>query len=179
MKTVKLDGFKKNVERVIVQAMRDADKEIQIPHIFMNLQGKKEQKEMTEYITSVLQKYKCRTFHGLDDFLEYRLDGRNTKWVFDDILDHAVYTNAFEGVVAIDVSALSEYVKEDPKEIDYFAEQIQVVSEQATVIIYYNLECYKRIHIVKERIHQVVEHTVEIWNEIPEGRKELFVAVNG
>ena len=63
----------------------------------------------------------------LDLFLEYTLDGTlpQMRQVFADIDACAVYTNGFEGVVAVDITALSEYAEEE--QAAFFLEGIEKV----------------------------------------------------
>lgn len=72
----------------------------------------------------------------MDLFLEYMLDGTmpQLKQIFGDIRTCAVYTNSFEGVVAIDITALSKYANE--AQAEFFLEEIKKVCRTATVILY-------------------------------------------
>ena len=165
MKIVGLDGVKKEMDKITAQAETYRKGGAKVPNIIVNLTRDNGQSYVADYITSVLHEYKLRKFCGLDMILEYRLDGtlKNVKQVFEDISSNAVYTNEYEGVIAIDVSALSEYVNEF--QIDFFVEHISTVSQRATVIIYYNKELGKRMEIVKERICKALGNFIEIHVE--------------
>ena len=94
--------------------------------------------------------------------MEYRLDGslKQIKQVFEDIRSRAVYTNSFCGVVAVDISALSEHVNET--QTDYFIEKIGEVADTATVLIFYDDSLGKRIVLIKDRIIEAVGKCIDI-----------------
>lgn len=135
---------------------------VKVPNFVMNIPRGNGQSFVAENITVFLHDHELRNFPELDEMKEYRLDGTmaQTKKVFEDIRSNAVYTNEFEGVIAIDVSALAEYVNES--QTDYFVEQICEVSKDATVIIYYDDSLGKQINIVKERIVTEMGNCIDI-----------------
>lgn len=106
------------------------------PHFVINLDAGNGQTTITKYITETLSRNEIRHFGGMDLFLEYMLDGTmpQLKQVFGDIRTCAVYTNNFEGVVAIDITALSKYANE--AQAEFFLEEIKKVCRTATVILY-------------------------------------------
>ncbi len=162
---VGMESIKKEMNRIVEHADAYKMGGVKVPHIVANLAPKNGQTYVAEYITSVLQTYKLRKFCGLDVLREYRLDGslRNIKRVFEDISRSAVYTNEFEGVVAIDVSALSGFTNE--YQLEFFADHIAKVGENATVIIYYNDKLGKCMETVRGRICGVIGKYVDIHVE--------------
>ena len=162
MKTEDLENIEKAMDEIISQAEAYRKGDVKVPHMVIKLTGDKEQSDMTNHITSVLYEHKLRRFGGLDLSLEYRLDGslKNIRRVFENITDNAVYTNEFEGVVAIDVSALSEHVNES--QVDIFMDQLTLTVKNATVIIYYDRTCGKRMEVIKDRICKVLGNYREI-----------------
>ena len=177
MRIVGLDGIKKEIERITAQAEAYRRGGARVPNIVVNLSRDNGQSYVADYITSVLHDYKLRRFCGLDMLLEYRLDGSltNVKQVFGDISGNAVYTNEYEGVVAIDVSALSGHANEC--QVDYFVEHIFAVSQSATVIIYYNGELGRRMEIIKDRIGRALGNFIEIHVEPYSWREYSEIAV--
>lgn len=165
MKVVGLDGVKKEMDRIIAQAKAYRKGGAKVPNIVVNISKENGQSYVADYITSVLHEHRLRKFCGLDMILEYRLDGtlKNVKQVFEDISSNAVYTNEYEGVVAIDISALSEYVNES--QVDFFVNHIVEVAQSATVIIYYNEALGKRMKIVKDRICKALGNYIAIHVE--------------
>ncbi len=125
---------------------------VKIPNFALNISRGNGQSTVAEYITDLLHKNKLRMFCGLDALLEYRLDGslKQLKRVFEDIKGNAVYTNDFQGCIAIDVSSLSEYANE--YQVDYFIEKIVEVSESATIIIFYDDSLGIHMEQVKNRV---------------------------
>ena len=79
------------------------------PHYIINLDAGNGQTTLTEYIATSYADYGVRHFGGLDMFLEYTLDGsmEQLKKVFADIRACAVYTNEYEGVIAMDIPSWS------------------------------------------------------------------------
>ncbi len=107
-----------------------------VPHFFIYIESGNGQTLATEVITDLLARYKMREFHGLDEFLEYKVDGtlRNLKWIFADIDDNSVYDNGYKGVVAIDISKLVKNL--NGYEMKYFEEHLAIVAETATIILF-------------------------------------------
>ena len=106
------------------------------PHFVINLDAGNGQTTITRFIAETLSKNEIRHFGGMDLFLEYMLDGTmpQLKQIFGDIRTCAVYTNSFEGVIAIDITALSKYANE--AQAEFFLEEIKKVCRTATVILY-------------------------------------------
>ena len=123
-----------------------------VPNFAMNITKDNGQTHVAEMITMYLHDNNLRKFHAINEMKEYRLDGtmKQIKEVFKDIRCNAVYTNEFEGVIAIDISALAEHVNES--QVDYFVEEIKKVAQDATVIIYYDDSLGKQILFIKDRI---------------------------
>mgnify|MGYP001056720999 CR=1 FL=1 len=149
MKLVGLEGLKTTMSEIVSKADAYRKGGAQVPHVVMNLTHDNGQSIVADYITSVLYENSLRKFCGLDILLEYRVDG-SLRQIFEDIASNAVYTNEYEGVVAVDISALSEFINEF--QVDYFVEHIGYVAQNATVIIYYDVSLGKRMQIIKERV---------------------------
>lgn len=177
MKVVGLDGVKREMDRITAQAEAYRKGGAKVPNIVVNISKENGQSYVADYITSVLYEHRLRKFCGLDMILEYRLDGtlKNVKQVFEDIASNAVYTNEYEGVVAIDVSALSEYVNES--QVDFLVNHIAEVAQSATVIIYYNEDLGKRMEIVKDRICKALGNFIAIHVEPYSVREYSEIAV--
>ena len=162
MRIVGLYDLKSNITEIISNS--DAYKKggAHIPHMFMNLTHENGQSTVADYITSKINENNLRKFCGLDTLLEYRLSGElaQLKRVFEDVKNNAVYRNAYEGVVAIDISALSEYINE--YQVDYFIEQIEQIGRNATLIIYYDKSLGKRMKLIKESVIQSLGNCIDI-----------------
>lgn len=105
-------------------------------HYIFNLDSGNGQTTLTEYIANMYYEAKVRRFGGLDLFLEYKLDGSmgQLKKMFANIESCAIYTNKFEGIVAIDISELANYINE--AQVDYFLKGINETGTHATLILY-------------------------------------------
>jgi len=133
-----------------------------IPNINMNVTPGNGQSVIGEFVTFFLSDNRLRTFHGIDEMIEYSLDGslKNLQYVFEDIDSKAVYTNEYEGVVVIDYSALAEYTNE--YQVDYFVEKLERVSKNATLILYYDDGLGRPIEYIKERVIKCVGRCIDI-----------------
>ncbi len=150
-----LNGIKENSE-----AYRRGG--AKLPHVNMNLYPGNGQTAVSEFCTFFLYDYNLRAFHGSDKMKEYRLDGSldNLKRMVEDIKSNAVYTNEFEGVIAIDYSALADYANE--YQVDYFLEQLERISRDATLILYYDDRLGKPIESIKESVIKAVSNCIDI-----------------
>lgn len=162
MKLVGLEGLKTTMSEIVSKADAYRKGGAQVPHVVMNLTHDNGQSIVADYITSVLYENNLRKFCGLDILLEYRVDGslRQMKQIFEDIASNAVYTNEYEGVVAVDISALSEFINEF--QVDYFVEHIGFVAQNATVIIYYDASLGKRMQIIKDRVVNAIGNCIDV-----------------
>lgn len=164
-KPVGLEGLKMQMEELARKGDAFRKGGAKVPHVVMNLARENGQSVAADYITSVLYDNRLRRFRGMDCLLEYRLDGsmKQLKRVFEDISDNAVYTNEYEGVAAIDISALAECANEI--QTDYFVEQIEETAKSATVIIFYDESLGGRIRSVKERVLRALGNYIEVSTE--------------
>ncbi len=161
-KLIGMESLKSAMSEIVSRADAYRKGKAQVPHVMMNLTQDNGQSITANYITSVLYDHGLRKFGGLDTLLEYRLDGSlsQMKEVFASIASNAVYTNEYEGVVAIDISALSEYANE--YQVDYFVEQIGSVAGHATVIIYYDASRGKKMQVIKDKVRRALGNCIDV-----------------
>ena len=176
MNLVGLESLKTAMSEIVSKADAYRKGGAKVPHVVMNLTHENGQSIVANYISSVLYENRLRKFCGLDILLEYRVDGnlRKMKRIFEDIASNAVYTNEYEGVVALDISELSEFINEF--QVDYFVEQIGSVAQNATVIIYYDASLGKRMQIIKERVVNTIGNCIDV-PVTPYSQKEYFEIV--
>lgn len=162
MKLIGLEELKKQMSEIMKKADIYRKGGVQVPHIVMNLPHDNGQSMVADYITSILYENKLRKFCGLDILLEYKPDGTlsQMKKIFEDITSKAVYTNEYEGVVAVDISSLPDFINE--YQIDYFVEHIGMVAQNATMIIYYDASLGGRMDLIKKRVVQAIGSYVEV-----------------
>ena len=80
--------------------------------------------------------------------------------VFADIDACAVYTNGFEGVVAVDITALAEYAEEE--QAAFFLEGIEKVGRSATVILYTGAAPSRGLSSLVERFKSAARSVCDI-----------------
>lgn len=147
-----------------VCANRDAHKRCGLapPHFVIRLDAGNGQTTVTRFIAETFAQNGLRRFGGLDLFLEYTLDGTlpQMRQVFADIDACAVYTNGFEGVVAVDITALSEYAEEE--QAAFFLEGIEKVGRSATVILYTGAAPSRGLSSLVERFKSAARSVCDI-----------------
>ncbi|MCR4739486.1 MAG: hypothetical protein K5886_04405 [Lachnospiraceae bacterium] len=163
MELIGLNELKCSLASILEKADAYRKGGARVPHIMMNLTQNNGQSAAADYVASVLYENRLRKFCGLDLLLEYRPDGglKNLRQMFADIRDNAVYTNEYEGVIAMDISALSEYINE--YQVEYFTEQIKEVSRSATLIIYYDDSLGKRMKQVKDMVSKAIGNCIDVY----------------
>ena len=144
----------------------------QIPHFVINLKPENGQSFVANYITTVLFENKLRKFSGLDYLLEYKLDGslHQLQQMFENVARNAIYSNEYEGVLAIDISELSNHVNE--YQMDFFIEHLKPISQNATLIIYYDDSIGKKMNTIKARIMNNIGNT-KSFDFIPYSKNDL------
>lgn len=105
-------------------------------HFIVNLDAGNGQTTVAAFVSEMFSAHHIRPFGGLDMFLEYRLDGtmEQLRDVLADIRACAVYTNDYEGVIAMDVAGLAARVGEAQTAL--FLEQIAAIGEHATFVFF-------------------------------------------
>ena len=111
-------------------------------------------------------------------FLEYTLDGsmEQLKRVFADIRACAVYTNEYEGVIAMDISKLVNHVNET--QLDVFISEISKISPSATLVLFVPSAMNRNIATLMGRIREALDD-VEILNIKPYIPEDLVEIIKG
>ena len=135
---------------------------VRLPHMIVNLSPQNGQEMIAAYITKVFYNNHLREFRGLDNLLMYRLDGslEHMKRVFKDIASNAVYTNEYEGVIAMDVTTLSDYVNE--RQMEFFIERIRTVSSHATMLFFYDDHRERKLAQVVKTIKSEIDNCIDL-----------------
>lgn len=146
------------------------------PHFLLNLESGNGQSTVARHIARVYQKANVRRFGGLDAYLEFSLDGTmaQMKQVFGDIKSCAVYTNEYEGVVALDISALAAHINE--AQADVFLREIKKISAFATCVFFITSGVQRHAPRLAEKLCEAVEN-VEIVALAPYTRRELAAMI--
>lgn len=105
-------------------------------HFLINLDKGNGQTTVTSYISDAFFAGGVRHFGGLDRFLEYSLNGSVAQFrqIVNDIRSCAVYTNEYEGVIAMDLSELASHIHES--QISLFLKELSVIGKHATFVFY-------------------------------------------
>lgn len=133
---------------------------VRVQPIVLELGAGNGQTVFLRYVTDMLKAHKIRHFGGLDHYLEFVTDGtlEQLKEMFADIRSAAVYTNFYEGVVAIDITALGRVITE--KQMRYFLSEILKVAQYATIIFYISPEAARN----RKEVDQLVEKVMSAFN---------------
>ena len=126
----------------------------------MELDAGNGQTVFLRYVTNMLKAHKIRRFGGLDPYLEFVTDGTMEQLhkMFADISTAAGYTIFYEGVVAIDITALGRVSTE--KQMHYFLGEILKVAQYATIIFYISPEAARN----RKEVDQLVEKVMSAFN---------------
>lgn len=137
-KPVGLAPLVSRVEQICANAALYRSTElVKPPHFLLCLDEGNGRSTAAAYIARAFAAYEVRTFGGLDRLLEYRLDDgtmADVKQMLADIQANAVFTNDFEGVVAIDPAGLSRHLNEAQTKL--FLEQLPVLGRHATLALF-------------------------------------------
>ena len=131
-----LEAGVKAVQKILSRARVYQCCGLKLPHYIMNLDPGNGQTTFTEYAAQSFYDAGVRHFGGREHYLEFVLDGsmEQLKNIFGLIAGSAVYTNEYEGVIAMDISALASHINEAQTEI--FIRQIGKLAEHATFLFY-------------------------------------------
>lgn len=146
------------------------------PHFIIPLDAGNGQTTLTEYIAASYANADVRSFGGLDLFLEYTLDGSfdQVKKVFADIRACAVYTNDYEGVIAMDIAKLADHINETQTEL--FLREITKLAASATFIFYIPSTMNRNTASLIAMLHNALDD-VELLRVKPYSSEELALIV--
>ena len=107
-----------------------------LPHFIVLLDRGNGQGKSTKRFAAAFKDARLRSFKGLDDYIKFTLDGTadNLNQVFADIKTHAVYTNDYEGIAAIDISEFVPLVMEEICGI--MLKKARELGKHATLVFY-------------------------------------------
>lgn len=141
-------------------------------HYIVNLDAGNGQTTLTSYISDMFMSAGVRHFGGLDLFLEYRLDGtmQQLKRVLGNIKACAVYTNEYEGVIAIDISGLAPHINETQTTL--FLDEVKKTAASATMVFYVPSIPSRNTAALVKRLQEAVE-TVSVVTVQPYTQEAL------
>ena len=131
-----------------------------LPHLLMALDAGDGQSTFTRFFARNAAQHQLRHFGGMDTYLEFTLTGEMTQLqsVFQQIRDCAVYTNEYEGIIALDISALANCINE--AQIPYFLEQVKRCAAHATMIFYIPRTPSRNLNLLVSKLRSCVDELV-------------------
>ena len=146
---------------------------LQPPHYIANIDAGNGQTTFTEYVAEVFSDTGIRHFGGLDNYLEFDLDGsmNQLKKVFSEIRSCAVYTNEIEGIIAMDITKLAAHINES--QIEYFINEITKMGNYATFIFYVPSIMNRNVANLVSKVVGALNE-VEILNMQPYSNEEII-----
>lgn len=143
------------------------------PHMLLNLSQGEGQRTVIRYIARQYRANQIMHFGGLDDYLMFTCDGSLAQLdrMKCQIKSSAVYTNHFEGVVGIDVSALAQHVNE--QQVTQLSDLLQSAGKTAVLVIFSSSVPSSKEQQLMQKIKAVLHRVNEI-NVGPYTRLELL-----
>lgn len=138
--------------------------EVKPPHFLVYLDAGNGQTTLSEYITDMFVEGKLRHFGSIDAYLEYKLNGsmEQLNEIYTDINKrYAVYMDKYNGVVAIDMKALS--TKHNEPQIPFFLNMIQDMKDSATFILYMPTDPNRTLNLLADDLKKDVENLITVY----------------
>ena len=131
-------------------------------HYLINLDPGNGHSTVATYVSDAFHEYGIRHFGGLDLFLEYTLDGSmaQLRQVLNDIKACAVYTNEYEGVIALDISGLAAHLNET--QVSMFLKELPAIAEHATLILYVPSKLNRNIAQLIDKVSAVLGESLDV-----------------
>lgn len=127
-------------------------------HFILALDSGNGRTTLVQHMTDMFLSHRIRHFGGLDPFLEYKLDGSmaQLKQVLGSIRDSAVYTNRFNGIVALDVAAMAAHINEPAGQL--FLTEITELAEEATLIFFFPGTMNRNMELLADKISKALDN---------------------
>lgn len=109
---------------------------IPLPVFMIETSNTKVKEDIMDYLLQVCKENNLREFNSYTELEIHTLkDTKNgISDVFDHIYDNSVYTNEFEGLVAIDISCLQNMLKDD--RCSFFFEETAELAKTSTIVLF-------------------------------------------
>lgn len=161
VKTVKppvgLAPLVSRVEEICKNAERYHSTElVKPPHLLLTLDAGEGRTTAASYIARAYQENRVRSFSGLERMLEYELDGTmaGVRSMLTDVQANAVYTNHFEGVLAIDPAALAAHLQEAQTAL--FLRKLPELGRHATLVLFVPAEQSRNLAQLTQKIRSAL-----------------------
>ena len=118
----------------------------------------------------------CR-FSGQDPVLEYRLDGSSEQLcrTLRSIRASAVYTNRFEGVIALDITALAPHTGEEP--VRLFLRELADIARHAVLVFFLPQAPSRSQLALMEKVSAALGPEQMHWVRIPPYSAQTLAAI--
>lgn len=105
-------------------------------HFLVTLDAGNGRTTLVQHMADMFAAHRIRHFGGLDPFLEFTVAGTTVqlKQILGTIRNCAVYTNHYNGIIAMDIAALAGHMGEPI--FQYFLTEIAEVAAEATIIFF-------------------------------------------
>lgn len=136
-----------------------------LPHLLVALDAGDGRTTFTRFFARNAVQHQLRHFGGMDTFLEFTLTGEMAQMhsVFQQIRDCAVYTNEYEGIIALDIGALANYINE--AQVPYFLEQVKRCGACATIVFYIPRTPSRNLSLLVSKLHGCLEDLIDLKTE--------------
>ena len=114
---------------------------------------------LTEFIAHSFYESRIKRFNsGIDLYLEYEIEGtiRQLKSIFYDIKENAVYSNEYNGIVALDTSKLFGSYNDDT--VNFLVENAKLLSKNATLIFYIPTEKTRQVELLLKKLLSISDN---------------------
>lgn len=136
-------------------------------HFILTLNEGNGRTTAANYLSRAFAQAGVRSFGGLDQMLEYQLDGSMEQLcqTLRSIRASAVYTNEYEGVIAWDVTVLAAHLGEEQTRL--FFRELPDIAEHATLLFFLPAAPNRSQLLLMEKISTLLGPDQMHWVRIP------------
>lgn len=119
-----------------IETYRKFKNDMHFPTLFIQLSEQSDKQEIVECVLDFLKKNALKEFNSLKESLVYTLTNSidDIEEIFLDIEYNTVFTNSFEGLIAIDVTKLYDCLDNETK--SFFINKISKIKESSNIIFF-------------------------------------------
>ncbi|MBQ7916388.1 MAG: hypothetical protein IJ315_06330 [Firmicutes bacterium] len=172
-----MGGLREAIENICANKGMYAHSSVKVPDFIVKLNPGNGQSTVLHFVTECFKENKIRNFRSLDDCLEMKLDGTlgQLRMVMASIRDHAVYTNYYEGVVGMDISALEDRINES--QIGVFLDEVKELSKNTTFVFFVPEKVSKNMQMLIDKLNDALDEHVVTFEAHEYSEDELAMIV--
>lgn len=154
-----LEVIKDEMKSICKKALFYKRNALKPPCYIIRLKAGNGQTRAVEYIADMLNESGIMPFNELDDYLEFRPGSNMTdlRSMFSQIDNSAVYTNTYEGVIAVDVKELLIHVNEG--QFAFFINEMKRLSQRAVIVFFVPTENSRDLDTAILKITRAIDDT--------------------